>query len=213
MALAISHAQELELIRRARAGDRSAAGQLIRTHQGPLQGYLLRMCGHLQVAEDIAQEAFVRALTHLDRFDGQHRFSTWLFTIARRLLLNELSRRRAATPGDAVLDTIATRPSIVARVGSPQSDEAEREGLRQAMLHLSVEQREAVVLFHQLDWPIAVVAAHMELPIGTVKSHLHRGRQRLREILESMGLADTPSTDVLVSVRTASRSGAGQQHA
>lgn len=215
-----THADELELIRRARAGDRLASGDLIRAHQGALYGYLVRMCARPALAEDISQETFVRALTHLDSFDGQYRFSTWLFTIARRLLMNELQRRRPVNAGEGVLD------GVVARIGTtPPQTQAEavdrddlapglRESLRRALQSLSVEQREAVVLFHQLEWPIALIAGHMNLPVGTVKSHLHRGRDRLREALESMGYhgEDDPEVQVRVA-KSGARHGRGRQQA
>lgn len=173
---------ERGLIERVRRGDRAAAGELVRAHQGALYGYLLRVCGRAEMAEDAAQEAFVRALTHIDRFDGRHRFSTWVFAIARRVLLTAMAKRRPlASEG---LDGVAARPGSLTL-----ADEAEgvRAALQKALLALSVEQREAVVLFHHVSWPVATIAAHMGLPENTVKSHLHRGRRRLREELERRG--------------------------
>ena len=62
--------------------------------QAPLQSYLSRLCGSRELAEDLAQETFVRVLANLDRFDDRFRFSTWLFTIARRLWMNHLNKHR-----------------------------------------------------------------------------------------------------------------------
>jgi RNA polymerase sigma-70 factor (ECF subfamily) len=75
-------------IDRARRGDRDAIAELIEAYQRPLEAFLFRLCGKHELAEDIAQEAFVRVIKSLHRFDDQYRFSTWLFTIGKRLLVN-----------------------------------------------------------------------------------------------------------------------------
>lgn len=173
-------AEEHKLIRKAAAGDRDAASALIRAHQGSLFAYLVRMTGRNDIAEDVTQEAFIRVLTNLDRFDPRFRFSTWLFTIARRLYLNLREKKKPSSESD-MLGKCAN--------ASPQPDTVEaddyrtsyRDTLQRALMTLSVEQREVVVLFHQHDWPIWLIAEQLTMPEGTVKSHLHRGRIKLRE--------------------------------
>ncbi len=176
--------EEQVLIERAAAGDRAAAEACIRAHQASLYGYLLRMSGRPEVAEDIVQEAFVRVLTNLNRFDPRFRFSTWLFTIAKRLYVNACERMKPVYDTDAVGSargvTDTQRPAIIAE----QADNT-RDAIQRALAVLPEDQREIVILFHQLDWPVAVIAQHMDMPIGTVKSHLHRGRRRMRDALES----------------------------
>ncbi len=173
--------QELELVRRASRGDLSAAELLIRRHQAGVHAYIYRMCGRWDVAEDVTQEAFLRVLSSLHNFDETYRFSTWLFTIARRVWLNICEKKKPASAGDAS-DAWAARRDDPTR--STSRDQEQRglahDALQSALLLLSPEQREALVLFHQLDWPIRLIADHMALPEGTVKSHLHRGRQRMR---------------------------------
>ncbi|MAY75329.1 MAG: hypothetical protein CMJ31_11535 [Phycisphaerae bacterium] len=178
--------QERVIIEAAIAGDRTAAGDLIRHHQRSVYAYLLRMSGRPDVAEDMAQEAFVRVLTNLERFDFRYRFSTWLFTIARRLLLNHLQKMKPAYDTDAVFG--AEGRGGDAPIGGALFNEQttqRRSVIDVALQDLSADQREVVVLFHQLDWPIALIAQHLDMPEGTVKSHLHRGRRRLREALAS----------------------------
>lgn len=171
---------ERNLIERAIEGDREAAGEFIRAHQASVYAYLLRMSGKPHLAEDIAQEAFVRVLKNLDRFDFRYRFSTWLFTIARRLYLNAVQKHRPAYDSDFVASAPGSGGFPSDPVGISESRDTRRDILQSALLTLSPEQREIVVLFHQLDWPIALIAQHLDMPEGTVKSHLHRGRQRLR---------------------------------
>lgn len=175
---------EQALIAKAASGDRAAAERLVREHQGGLYSYILRLSGRPDIAEDVVQEAFIRALTHLDRFDTRFRFTTWLFTIARRVFLNICDRKSARTgyTSEHWDDRPGATPGEI-KVDSEGEATRVRDALQVALLELPQVQREVVVLFHQQGWPIAIVAEHLELPVGTVKSHLHRGRQKLREIL------------------------------
>lgn len=177
---------EVCLIERAAGGDREAAGQLIRAHQQSVYSYLLRMSGRPDVAEDIVQEAFVRVLSNLHRFDFRFRFSTWLFTIARRLYMNAMAKSRPAYDTDFV-GSLGASSNGWAPDTAMYDDErrtVQRDALQSSLMELSAEQREVLVLFHQLDWPIALIAEHLGMPEGTVKSHLHRGRRRLRTVFQ-----------------------------
>ena len=71
-------------------------------------------------------------------------------------------------------------------MGASETRDARRSIIQSALLALSTDQREIIVLFHQLEWPIALIAQHLDMPEGTVKSHLHRGRQRLRKAITEM---------------------------
>lgn len=181
--------QELQLVRRAARGDLSAAEMLIRRHQSGVQAYIYRMCGRWDVAEDVTQEAFLRVLSSLHNFNENFRFSTWLFTIARRVWLNICEKKRPSSAGDASDIWAARRDDHAGTIGRDAEQRGmAKDAIQSALLLLSTEQREAIVLFHQLDWPIRLISEHMELPEGTVKSHLHRGRQRLRsELVRGVG--------------------------
>lgn len=176
--------QERDLIERATAGERQAAGDLIRAHQRSVYGYILRMSGRPDVAEDIVQEAFVRVLGNLHRFDFRFRFSTWLFTIARRLYMNAVAKNKPLYDTDFVgsmgKSQGRSNTSTESSVYSDERQQVQHDALQQALLSLTNEQREIIILFHQLDWPISLIASHLDMPEGTVKSHLHRGRKRLR---------------------------------
>ncbi|HEX8878271.1 MAG TPA: RNA polymerase sigma factor [Phycisphaerales bacterium] len=176
--------EELQLVRRASRGDLTAAELLLRRHQGGVHAYIYRMCGKWDVAEDVTQEAFVRVLSSLKNFDETYRFSTWLFTIARRVWLNMCEKKKPASAGDASDSWGARRDALEDTMTRDHEQRSmARDAIQLGLMLLSPEQREAVVLFHQLDWPIRLIAEHMELPEGTVKSHLHRGRMRLKEEL------------------------------
>jgi RNA polymerase sigma-70 factor, ECF subfamily len=182
----MTRAEELDLIERATAGDSAAAEAFIRAYQGSLYAYLLRMCGRPDTAEDIVQEAFIRVLTHLDRFDPRFRFSTWLFTIAKRLYMNSAQKHRPACNNEAVSAQRGGAMPETATIAA-EEDSHLRDVLQSALLMLPPEQREVVVLFHQQDWPIWLIAQHMDMPEGTVKSHLHRGRKKLRKAMDEQG--------------------------
>src|SRR5690606_25100951 len=98
----MTKAAELKLIRRAKRGDATAIADLIRHHQASLYAFMLRMTGRPEVAEDVVQEAFVRVLKNLDRFDPRFRFSTWVFTIAKRLYMNQVQKHAPAFESEVV---------------------------------------------------------------------------------------------------------------
>lgn len=174
---------EQALIRRTLEGHRPSAEELIRAHQGSLFLYLFRLCGKRQVAEDFAQEALFRAIARLGDFNPAYRFSTWLFTIARRLWLSSLDKKQPFARDPGTLDERST-----GRTASSDLEEAESRRVQGTAIHAALQalpwtQREIVTLYHQHSWPIAEIARHMGIPVGTVKSHLHRARAKLRREL------------------------------
>ncbi|HED53563.1 MAG TPA: RNA polymerase sigma factor [Phycisphaerales bacterium] len=174
---------ERRLIARSIAGDREAAAELLRHHQPSLRAYLHRLSGRADIAEDITQEAFVRVLANLHRFDDRFRFSTWLFTIAKRLYVNARQKHAPIFNTEALGWRASGDVGPYSTTQKGESTEHVRDALQVALMQLGEVQREIVVLFHQLDWPIVRIAEHMDMPEGTVKSHLHRSRQKLRRVL------------------------------
>jgi RNA polymerase sigma-70 factor (ECF subfamily) len=159
-------------IARARKGDRAAISELIRAYQRPLEAFLFRMCGKSDLAEDIAQEAFLRVMKSLDRFDDRFRFSTWLFTIGKRLLVNHQQKMRPLADSDAV--DFRGRD---ARTPVTENIEQERGETVQRMIAIAL-------LFHQQGWPVERIADKLSMPEGTIKSHLFRARRRMLAAIE-----------------------------
>jgi RNA polymerase sigma-70 factor, ECF subfamily len=188
---------EAALIVRCKAGDKAALAELIRAHQGPLYCFLVRMTSRPQVAEDVAQEAMYRALKHLDRYDDRWRFSTWLFTIARRVYWNMRERKSPKFDSDG-LDAAPHVEPVWAITGwtTERNDEQvwQRDKLQQALARLTEAQREVLVLFHQQGWSITTIAQSLGMAEGTVKSHLFRARARLREDLDTTFHPDAAPT-------------------
>jgi RNA polymerase sigma-70 factor (ECF subfamily) len=181
----LERSREVELVDKATRGDRAAAAELLNAHEAALIAFLTRISGSHEAARDIAQEAFYRALKSLHRFDTQYRFSTWLFTIARRVYLNNVPRRpRPVEVESQCVSSDEQGPLDVAMHEDARSVQSVM--LRTALAALPLVQREAIVLFHQQGWSLRVIAQVLEIPEGTVKSHLHRGRARLRLAMEAL---------------------------
>lgn len=181
----MSKSDEDRLIRRAQRGDGEAIAELVREHQGALYAFMLRLSGRPDVAEDMVQEAFVRVIRNIDRFDPRFRFSTWTFTIARRLFVNHIQKLRPASDSELMeaCEGGSDRPEDL------MAAEEKRDHLRSildvAIACLTPLQREIVTLFHQRDWSIEALSSHFSLPEGTVKSHLHRARRRMHAAISA----------------------------
>ncbi len=185
--------RERALIKLAQKGDEAAARQLIESHQQRLFAFVWRLVRNWHEAEEICQEAFLRAFSNIERFDDTFRFSTWLFTIGYRLSLN---RMRKIVPISAELD--ANRlpaspeggPEFVA-----QTEEAAKlkRLVWDAVDRLNDTQRAAVTMYYREGLSCQEIAEVMDLPAATVKSHLHRGRAKLREMLGQVAEADWQS--------------------
>lgn len=180
----MTRAEEQRLMALAVAGDRDAAAAFVHQHQAPLYAFMVRMTGRPDMAEDVVQEAFVRALTNLDRFDPRFRFSTWLFTIAKRLYMNASEKMKPAYNTDALDGRMSRGAGPTAGATGGEINGNLHDALQAALMSLPEDQREVVVLFHQQDWPISLIAQHMDMPEGTVKSHLHRARKKMRRLLD-----------------------------
>lgn len=161
------------------AGDVSAFEGIVRRWQGPLINLAYRFCRDRGRAEEMAQEAFLRAYRRLDRWRREAAFSTWLFALAANLYCSELRR----IPAQAVpLDEIAEPRDARAADGGLEDEDRDR-AVRRAVFALPPKYREALTLFyfHEMDVPAA--AQSLGLPEGTVKARLARGRDMLRSKL------------------------------
>lgn len=179
-----SREYERQLVGRVRSGDPLAVRELVELHQDRLFGFIWRMVRHHHDAEEICQEAFLKAFASLDTFSSDYRFSTWLFTIAYRVCLNQLRRKRALC-GELDL-AILPAAGDDAPTASLESEDAVRlKGLIwSAVDKLSPPQRAALLLFYRHELSCHEISRILQLPVATVKSHLHRARNRLRELLE-----------------------------
>lgn len=172
-----------ELARRVAAGDRAAAATLIERYERLVRSFLRKVTGKPDVADDLAQETFVRLLQHADRYDEQYPMRTWLLTIARRLSINFGRRMDQQVMSTEYEGHRAAANDPADLAAAADTRELTRRRLDVALGQLSTAQREVMLLFHQQELSIEDVAQVMEIPVGTVKSHLHRARAALRKIL------------------------------
>ena len=171
------------IARTRRDGDHAAFAELIRRHQGKVRGLLRRLCQDPCLADDLAQEVFLRAYRGLVGFEGRARFSTWIYRIAYNVFLNHRSRVRPHRPlPDGFASVGDERESVaVARIPDLRRD------LRGAIDKLPPQYRMVVILYYLQDVTYPEIAMMLDLPLGTVKTHLHRARLRLREELQGWG--------------------------
>ncbi|NLX14704.1 MAG: sigma-70 family RNA polymerase sigma factor [Phycisphaerales bacterium] len=182
----MTRSKERKLVAEARNGSEDAARQLVDSHKDRLFAFVWRIMRKHDEAEDICQEAFLRAFDSLDSFSSQYRFSTWLFTIGYRLCLNHIRRRKSLT-GEMDFSSLAS-PEPDAAVCLAESEDARlmKSKIWEAVGRLSPPQKAAVMLFYREGMSCEDIARTLEIPMATVKSHLHRARGRLRDSLAAL---------------------------
>jgi len=187
----MSRDEEKALLGRVRAGDAAATRALVNAHKDRLFAFIWRMIRNHHDAEEVCQDAFLKAFASLDSFSTQFRFSTWLFTIAYRVCLNHM-RRRKPLSGEIDMDSLepagADSPAELA-LASEHAAELSRQ-VWSAVNDLSAPQRAAVLLFYRYEQSCQEIAQVLQLPVATVKSHLHRARARLRDTLSESVAAE-----------------------
>ena len=151
---------------------------LASAEQESLRRFLLSLCNDAALADDIAQDALVNAYVASSSFRGAARFSTWLFRIAYNCFIDRMRGRRLQT---APLDSPAARA-----VPGPEAADGRfrHEDLHRAIGMLPDKERAALLLFYMEDKPVKEVADILEMPAGSVRAYLTRGRQHVKEYLE-----------------------------
>lgn len=180
---------DADLVALAQGGEASAFAALVRRYQDRVFNTCYRLCHNHADALDLTQSAFLRALEALPRFEARANFYTWLFRIAVNLAMSQRRQQhRLERHGWGRQGT--GRPGAAEPVSRPQDDPARLAGeaeylgrLEQALSRLEEEYRVAVVLKDIEGMDYATIAEILDVPVGTVKSRIHRGRMRLRELL------------------------------
>lgn len=184
---------DAEAVRRARTGDQGAFEQLVLSHQRRTFNVAYRILGDYDEALDLTQEVFLLAHRSLGQFRGEARFGSWLLSIAVNQCRNRLKqwKRRARSRHDSLSDPIGDEGSDLQReLPDPGTTAVEalegrqlEEMVSEEMMHLDEEYRTVLVLREVQGVAYEEVARLLEVPVGTVKSRLHRGRAVLRELL------------------------------
>ncbi len=182
-----------EVVLMARAGREAAYRELIRRYERPIFALLFRMLRDRELAEDLSQETFVKALNAIESYRPEFKFSSWIFKIANNAAIDHLRRRELDTlsldgsPHAETPEAIqATALQIGARQESPlDTVEAKELGgaIEIAIGRLRPEYRSCILLRHVDGRAYEEIAAMLDLPLGTVKTYIHRARNELRQAL------------------------------
>jgi RNA polymerase sigma-70 factor (ECF subfamily) len=160
--------------------DRHAFATLVRKHQSCVRAFLLRLCcGDGALADDIAQEVFLHAYRRLDTYRSEGGFASWLFAIAYRAFASEKRRRRWGA------EELREAPEVAQP--ATQGATAVSEDIARAMRHLREPERACLSLCYQWGMTHQEAADVLDFPVGTVKTHIARGKEKLREHLSAYG--------------------------
>lgn len=176
---ALSAETELDWIARAQEGDRQAFGELVYHHRAGVINVVYRMCGDANLAEDAAQEAFIRAWLHLPRYQPRSSFRNWLYRIATNVALDVLRRERETT--DSAEIPLAAS-SLAPEAAVERNERAEQ--VRRAVLALAPASRVALILREYEGLSYKEIAETLDIPVGTVMSRLNFARTQMRETLK-----------------------------
>ncbi|MCA9134541.1 MAG: sigma-70 family RNA polymerase sigma factor [Planctomycetales bacterium] len=177
--------EDQQAIEQVLSGETAAFTSLVERYQRRLLGLLSHACGDPNLAEDIAQEAFARAYQKLELFSGDSQFYTWLARIAMNLLCSD--RRRKRIENQIPREGLEIALDAVGSTNRPDEQMEQSETqlcVRQAIAQLDEERRMVLLLrdFENLDYE--AIAMTLDIPIGTVRSRLHRARLELKTILQ-----------------------------
>lgn len=180
---------ERELIRRVEAEDEAAFEELVRRHQRMVERLAARMLPDARDREEVCQDVFLRVFRRIGSFRGDSRLATWINSIAYRTCLNRLEGREVPVAGSQ-LGSEREGSWFPAGIEADEPSPAERMERREvrdlveaAIGELRPDYRAAITMYHLEEMSVAEVSEAMGVPEGTVKSHLHRARHRLKELL------------------------------
>lgn len=192
-ALDLIRSTDLDLIAFARSGSEQAYRELLGRYQRPIFSLIYRMVRDRELAEDLAQETFVKVFNNLERYNPKYKFSSWIFKIASNLAIDQLRKKEPRTislDGSRFAENAesqqASRIEIATEDEGPDELLEARELGREieiAIGTLREEYRTAILLRHVEGRPYDEIAQIMDLPLGTVKTYIHRARSELRSTL------------------------------
>ena len=191
--LTLTAATDQDIVVRARAGFEDAFRELIRRYQRPVFSLIYRMVRDRELAEDLAQETFVKVLNAIDSYRPEFKFSSWIFKIANNAAIDHLRRRELDTlsldgaPDATTPDRVEATALQIGDKAESALDELEARELGSAIEHaieaLRPEYRSCILLRHVEGRSYEEIAEILELPLGTVKTYIHRARAQLKQAL------------------------------
>ena len=192
--LDLANLPDADVVALAQQGREVAYRELLRRYERPVFSLVLRMVRDRTVAEDLAQDTFIKVLNHIDRYRPEFKFSSWLFKIANNVAIDHLRKRQLDTvsmdgsPHASTAAEIEATSFDLADQGESALEELEAKELGSAIEHaigqLRPEYRSCILLRHVEGRSYEEIAATLDLPLGTVKTFIHRARHQLRDLLE-----------------------------
>lgn len=195
-ALDLANLPDADVVALAKRGREAAYRELIRRYERPVFSLVFRMVRDRELAEDLSQDTFVKVLQHIDRYRPEFKFSSWLFKIANNVAIDHLRRRQLDTvsmdgsPHAVTSDAVERTSFDVSAQDESALEVLEAKELgssiEQAISQLRPEYRACILLRHVEDKSYEEIAATLDLPLGTVKTYIHRARHELRGLLEHL---------------------------
>ena len=189
----LAAASDQQIVVWAQDGQEIAFRELVRRYQRPVFSLIYRMVRDRETAEDLAQETFIKVLNAIDSYRPEHKFSSWIFKIANNAAIDHLRRRDPDLLSlDGAPDAVsaerqeATALQVRAAGESPLDELEARElgsHIESAIARLRPEYRACIMLRHVEGRAYEEIAAILDLPLGTVKTYIHRARGELRDML------------------------------
>jgi len=194
--LELANLPDADVVTLAQEGRESAYRELIRRYERPVFSLIFRMVRDRETAEDLAQETFIKVLNHIERYRPEFKFSSWLFKIANNVSIDHLRKRQVDTismdgsPHAATASEVeATSFDVAGHEESALEELESRElgsAIERAIARLRPEYRSCIMLRHVEGRSYEEIAATLDLPLGTVKTYIHRARHELRRALEHL---------------------------
>jgi RNA polymerase sigma-70 factor (ECF subfamily) len=191
--LDIRNLPDADLVSLAQEGKEAAYKELIRRYERPVFSLIFRMVRDREIAEDLAQDTFIKVLNHIDRYRPEFKLSSWLFKIANNVAIDHLRKRQLETVSidgsphaASAAEVEATQMDVAARQETALEEMEAREigkAIERAIESLRPEYRSCIMLRHVEGRSYEEIAAMLDLPLGTVKTYIHRARHQLRESL------------------------------
>lgn len=190
----LTNLPDAEIVALARQGRDRAFRELVRRYERPVFSLIYRMVRDREAAEDLAQDSFVKVLNHLDRYRPEFKFSSWIFKIANNVAIDHLRRRQLDTVSldgsphaASAAEAAASSFEVAAQQESALEEMEAREigsAIERAIARLRPEYRSCIMLRHVEGRSYEEIAATLDLPLGTVKTYIHRARNELRAALQ-----------------------------
>jgi len=194
--LDLANLPDADVVRLAQEGRETAFRELVRRYERPVFSLVFRMVRDRETAEDLAQDAFIKVLNHIDKYSPEFKFSSWLFKIANNVAIDWMRRKRLDTVSmdgsphaTTAAEVEATTFDLAAQQESALDEMEARElgtAIERAIAKLRPEYRACIMLRHVEGRSYEEIATTLDLPLGTVKTYIHRARHELRRALEHL---------------------------